>query len=149
MNISVNNLYRKKVRRARVRTIVNDHCSELALLQEGLELGLILSNMAHDAWALFLEDASAPGKFRYQLFTKKGFGKHVTHNSLGEALEDAYGLGYRFPDEGSLDRVAGTDEWNTGMAVQAVADRYKRGDINWGQMCSLVEGINNPALTAH
>lgn len=143
MNTESNKVERQQLRRARVRIIVNERRATLDALREKLAVGLILANTARDSWALFLHDFSAPSKFRYQTFDAKGFLGHMIHNTLNEALEDAFQTGYRIPDEGALDRVACTEAWTVGMAIQAVRDRYNQGDITLDEMWTYLKEINS------
>lgn len=70
--------------------------------------------------AILLPDASSPGKYRYQMFDEHGFSAHSTHNSPEEAVADAARTGYHVPNPGILDKLAGTDEWAHGMAINAI-----------------------------
>lgn len=143
------NLKRNEARWARVKAIVHERREMLNALRKILRLGLILTNTDHDSWALFLEDASTQGKVRYQTFDAKGFHGHLTHNNLDEALQDAFQSGYRYPDDGALERVAGTPEWETGMAIQSVRDDYNRGKITWDQMFARIAEINDAVPVEH
>ena len=110
----------KRHRMRKLRAMEQD--SSLEKLQSGLKLGMTLVNNAQDSWAILLEDASDPGKFRYQCFDASGFCSHHTRNSLKEALNDAFVSGYRYQVEGVLDRISNTEEWVLGMAAEAACN---------------------------
>lgn len=122
-----------------------EQASALEKLVSDLKIGMTLTNNAHNAWAILLEDASNPGQHRYQCFDSKGFSSHHTFKTLHEALKEAFLCGYRTQDDGALDRIAITPEWARGMAVQAIRDRYNSGQINWEEMLQLIREVDSVA----
>lgn len=120
----------------------NEQASALANLESKLEIGMTLTNNAHDAWAILLEDASNPGQHRYQCFDAKGFSSHHTFKTLHEALKEAFACGYRTQDDGALDRLSITPEWAKGMAIQAIRDKYNSSQIDWNRMLELIRELD-------
>lgn len=130
-------------RRQRVKKLLDERNDQLNSLRKLLTLGLTLSNKDKESWAIFLEDASAPGEVRYQTFDKRGFSGHYTFHDLDSALKDAFTSGYRYVDDGALDRVSLTDEWNCGMAIQYIRDQYNAGKLSWDDMFSKINQITS------
>ena len=93
--------------------------------------GTELSDKDGKRHAVLLPDASNPGKYRYQMFDDRGFSAHSTHDTPEDAVADAVSAGYHVPNPGVLDRLAGTDEWAHGMAVNAVMQAHNSGQIDW------------------
>ena len=93
--------------------------------------GTELSNKDGRRHAILLPDASNPGKYRYQMFDERGFMSHSTHDTPEDAVADAVSQGYHVHNPGILDRLAGTDEWAHGMAVNAVMQAHNGGQIDW------------------
>lgn len=93
--------------------------------------GTELSDKEGKRHAVLLPDASEPGKYRYQMFDDRGFSAHSTHDTPEDAVADAVSAGFHVPNPGVLDRLAGTDEWAHGMAVNAVMQAHNSGQIDW------------------
>lgn len=88
-------------------------------------------------WAVILPDASAPGMYRYQIFSASGFLSHHTFATVDQAIFDAYNCGFRhLAPMDTLDKLSDKPEWNKGMAVAAVIH-----DINSGRL-SMISGLN-------
>lgn len=118
----------------------------LELLMDSLCCGMTLSNSAGDQFVIFLEDASSPGKFRYQCFDAKGFYSHSTHNTLEEALRDAFNSSFRILcDDNVLDRLSCTVEWSRGVARQGIRDKYNSGQIGWDEMLEMMREVDSVA----
>lgn len=121
----------------------HEQACALAILKYELELGMTLKNTNNDGWVLLLEDASSPNHFRYQCFDALGFASHHTFNTLEEALTEAFNSGYRYKDDSNvLDRLSKTNEWNRGMAIQAIRDKYNSGKIDWNRMLELMREMD-------
>lgn len=93
--------------------------------------GTELSNTDGRRHAILLPDASNPGKYRYQMFDERGFMSHSTHDTPEEAVADAALSGYHVHNPGILDKLAGTDEWSHGMAINAIMQAHNGGQIDW------------------
>lgn len=81
-----------------------------------LNEGLTLLNRKRSNWAVLLRDASAPGKYRYQLFDETGFKEHYTFETLELAFMDAVANGYWERDMGALDRLFKSEVWVHGVS---------------------------------
>jgi hypothetical protein len=107
----------------------NQSTYNLKQLKQKLSLGLTLTNNTHDQWTVFLEDASHPGKYRHQTFRKYGFAGHSTHDSLDEALNDAFNRGFCCVDESALDRACTCADWNKGPNFSELLESFKAKEI--------------------
>lgn len=94
-------------------------------------LGLTLKHQDRDAWGVLTEDASEPGRFRWTQFQRDGFTGHCTHDTpelcLGDMLDD----GYTVLDQGALDRLCVTREWQRGSQITAIIQACNAGHMSW------------------
>ncbi|KZX78276.1 hypothetical protein A3715_10435 [Oleiphilus sp. HI0009] len=125
-------------RKSRVKNILAQKDAVKSRLKEGM----VLANSQRNLWAMFLKDASTPGQFRYQLFDVHGFYSHMTFNSLEEAFNDAFLCGFRYPEEGVLDRLISKKEWKAGSRRDIERNRYNAGEISFEEMMARFKKIN-------
>lgn len=117
------------------------------LLQRHLEQakaegrGYTLKHGQRDAWAMYLMDATEPGKHRLQEFQRDGFIGHVTEDTLEACIGRMVDLGYVVPDPKALERVGQTLEWSRGCEVVSLIARCNAGDISWEEACRRREEI--------
>lgn len=93
--------------------------------------------------AILLPDASSPGKYRYQMFDERGFSAHSTHNTPEEAVADAASQGFHVHNPGILDKLAGTDEWAHGMAINAVMQAHNSGQLGWAEAMDKIKALHD------
>lgn len=98
-------------------------------------VGLTFKHRSNESWGILLEDASQPGRYRWQQFKTDGFTGHCTHDTpelcLGDMLDD----GYVEHDPGALDRLAATTEWQRGMEIVALIQACNAGQISFEEAC--------------
>jgi len=104
--------------------------------------GTELSTEDGQRHAIFLPDASSPGKYRYQMFDANGFSAHSTHDTPEKAVADAVQSGYHVHNPGILDRLAGTEEWAHGMAISAVMQAHNSGQMSWSEAMDEIRRLN-------
>ncbi|MEY8688472.1 MAG: hypothetical protein AB9M53_01150 [Leptothrix sp. (in: b-proteobacteria)] len=92
---------------------------------------------------ILLPDASNPGKYRHQMFDHRGFMSHSTHDTPEEAVADAARQGFRVHNPGILDKLAGTDEWAHGMAVNALIQAHSSGQMTYAEMIDKVNRLQD------
>lgn len=92
--------------------------------------GVELGNASGTQFVVFLPDASVPGAFRYSNFDESGFFAHATFKTYGEALEAAWGNGYRVESAGALNRLCLTDRWAAGSKVTLLIQQVNLGKIS-------------------
>lgn len=93
--------------------------------------GLELSHTDGQRHVVFLPDVSSPGKYRYQMFDKRGMMSHSTHDTPEEAVAEAARDGFTAHNPGVLDRLASTEEWEEGMAINALIQKQASGLITY------------------
>jgi hypothetical protein len=88
--------------------------------------GSVIKNKSGQG-ALFLPDASEPGRYRYSEFDSSGFFGHRTFDTAQEALFDAWDFGYRYPVSADfLENLAVSEKWSAGMEnVHFIAQQNK------------------------
>lgn len=89
--------------------------------------GTELRNTDGKRWTVLMPDATEQGKYRHQMFDERGFTGHSTHDTPEEAVADAAQRGYANHDAGALDRLAGSDEWSHGMAINGIIQTMNEG----------------------
>ena len=96
-------------------------------------IGLELAHKDHPSWAVILPDASSVGKYRYQAFSKDGFYAHVSRDTVVEILLEAVSDGFTEPDNGALERLAGTSQWRKGLRVTDLLTAVNAGRMTHEQ----------------
>lgn len=110
--------------------------------------GTELSDDEGKRHAILLPDASSPGKYRYQMFDEHGFSAHSTHDSPEEAVADAARSGFHVPNPGILDKLAGTDEWAHGMAINAIVQAINGGQMSHKEGMEKIHQLNQERAAA-
>lgn len=83
-------------------------------------------------YGFVLPDASQEGAFRYQLFDKKGFFFHSTHNTADEAILELCESGYcELVPEDTLDKLSQTRDWKFGTEALALRQAVESGVMTW------------------
>jgi hypothetical protein len=77
------------------------------------------------------EDASDPGRYRWTQFQRDGFTGHCTHDTPELCLGDMVDEGYIVPDQGALERLYGTPEWERGTRITAIIQACNAGLMSW------------------
>ena len=103
--------------------------------------GLELSHKDGRRHVIFLPDASNPGKYRYQMFDERGMMSHSTHDSPEEAVADAASSGYTEHNPGVLDRLASTETWEEGMAINALIQAHGSGQFDYREMIRRMQEV--------
>lgn len=103
--------------------------------------GLELSHKDVRRHVIFLPDASNPGKYRYQMFDARGMMSHSTHDSPEEAVADAASSGYTVHNPGVLDKLASTEEWEEGMAINALIQAHGSGQFGYPEFVKRVKAV--------
>jgi hypothetical protein len=94
-------------------------------------LGLTLKHRNREAWCVLTEDASAPGRYRWTQFQRDGFTGHCTHDTPELCLGDMMDDGYTVLDQGALERLCGTPEWQRGSEITAIIQACNAGLMSW------------------
>ena len=100
----------------------------------GQLLGLELSDMHGERFAVLLEDASEPGRYRAQYYDARGFSGHATRDTLQAVLEEIVLDGYRVPAPGAMQRLCQTHEWAMGTFVTHLIDKVNAGQLTYQAM---------------
>lgn len=91
-------------------------------------------------YCVILEDATEPGRFRYQSFNQTGFIGHATRDTTDEVLLEAFRDGYREIDtSGALERFVRTAEWEKGSLINDLVRRVNVGELSHEQANTLYE----------
>lgn len=93
--------------------------------------GVQLSNAGGNQFAIFLPDASEPGRFRFSLFDLGGFFNHSTYDSYPEALAGAWEQGYRKRVYNKLESLCVRSEWAKGSHRTALIQQHNLGKIDY------------------
>jgi hypothetical protein len=82
-------------------------------------------------WMMILRDASSPGNWRTQSFDAVGFSGHMTFATKALAIEAAAQAKYTVRDDGALDRLQDTPEFQRGLFVTDVTRLWNLGEITF------------------
>jgi hypothetical protein len=106
--------------------------------------GTELSNKDGRRHAVLLPDASEPGRYRYQIFDQNGMVSHHTEDTAEQAVADAAAQGFYIPATGILDRLASTDVWAHGMAINAIIQSHNAGLTSWEDAHAQIQALDKP-----
>lgn len=93
--------------------------------------GYTLKHESRDAWAMYLHDATEPGKHRWQEFQADGFLGHATEDTLDACIGRMVDNDYVVEDPLALVRVAGTLVWSRGCEILSLIAKCNAGDLSW------------------
>lgn len=111
------------------------------LLEEtgGAIEGVELSNSSGTQFAIFLPDASEPGRFRYSCFDNRGFFNHATFDSYSDALSGAWSAGFRTRVFNQLESLCTLSEWYRGSKHTALIQQHNLDKITYGEFLKALE----------
>lgn len=101
---------------------------------QGQLLGLELQDAKQQRFAVILEDASEPGRYRAQYFDANGISGHATRNSAEEVLEELVRDGYRELASGAMQRLSQTREWSLGTLMANLIAQVNAGRLTYRAM---------------
>lgn len=107
--------------------------------------GLVIKRSEVEIGAVFLPDASEPGRFRFSEFDSRGFFAHQTFDDYKEAFFAAWSQGYRELSSVSwFESLSQTDNWSQGMDLVNKIALWNRGDKKaFDEPPSLKENVLN------
>ena len=106
--------------------------------QNGDLSGVQLSNKMGSQFAVFLPDASEPGRVRYSCFDSRGFFSHTTFDTYADALKGAWIEGFTEPAGGTLEKLSLTDMWQAGSQRTALIMELNTGMISYYDYLKMV-----------
>lgn len=95
--------------------------------------GLQLGNKAGTQFALFLPDASEPGRYRASFFDARGFYGHSTRDSYESLLDEAFQDGYREEAPGKLEALSATEDFAKGNELVGQIQAVNAGRMSWAE----------------
>lgn len=98
--------------------------------------GVQLANTSASQFAVFLPDASEPGRVRYSCFDKRGFFSHATYDTYQQALDGAWLAGFRIEVENRLQTLCMTEDWSEGSKITAAIQLVNAGKLTKAQFLS-------------
>ncbi|MFL1449289.1 hypothetical protein ACI77O_12910 [Pseudomonas tritici] len=124
-------------------SFVEGACAELEAQQVVLDamfnlfdergLGAIYRDR-YQQYGFVLADAGQEGAFRYQLFDKRGFFGHSTHDTADEAIVELCANGYvELQPDDTLAIMSQTRDWKFGTEKLAVRTALEMGRKTWQQ----------------
>jgi len=110
-----------------------DFKESLLTRTDGDLMGVQLQNGAGNQFAVFLPDASEPGRFRVSYFDDRGFYGHTTRDTYKAALDEAWTDGFRSEAKGKLEELASTEAFAKGNELASLIAQVNRGDLTHAQ----------------
>lgn len=105
-----------------------DFMEDLLQRYQGDLAGVELMNRRGDQFAMFLPDATEPGRLRCSYFDERGFYGHATRDSYEELIKEAWGDGFRKETSGQLNRLAVTESFIAGNEFTTKVMRVNAGE---------------------
>jgi hypothetical protein len=90
--------------------------------------GIELMNRGGERFAVFLPDATEPGRLRCSYFDERGFYGHTTRDSYEELIKEAWVDGFRKETSGQLNRLAVMDSFIAGNEFTTKIMRVNAGE---------------------
>lgn len=118
----------KRLAQRTVRRIEGDAFrSGIIQKMNGNLTGLELSNLSCTQFALFLPDASEPGRVRFSCFDEHGFFGHSTFDTYEEALRAAWADGFKKESTQMINKLCVTEKWRKGSEFTALIQQHNLG----------------------
>jgi hypothetical protein len=107
-------------------------CRDIIESNAGSAVGVELAFRAPDrmCYCAILEEPDRSGRGRIVYFDEGALHRHHVCGSPEEALERAIAQGYVERADGTMDRLATSQEWRRGSAYGDLARRYARGELD-------------------
>ncbi|TDX26773.1 hypothetical protein DFO67_11538 [Modicisalibacter xianhensis] len=102
--------------------------------RQGQLLGLEFQDAKQQRFAVILEDASEPGRYRAQYFDANGISGHATRDSAEEVLEELVRDGYRELAPGAMQRLSQTRDWSLGTLMANLIAQVNAGRMTYRAM---------------
>lgn len=99
----------------------------------------IVRHECDDQWLMILPDVSGEGRWRLQSFDRKGFCGHMVFGSKFEAIRLAAQQRHTVRDDGALDRLQDTPEFQIGLYAAEQLMLHNRGQISFEAYCKNVK----------
>jgi len=91
----------------------------------------IVKHHQQDQWFMILPDVSGHGRWRLQSFDLSGFSGHMVFSCKVQAIHEAASLRFTVRDDGALERLQDTPDFQIGLfAVEQLA-LHNRGAISF------------------
>jgi len=103
--------------------------------------GVQLTTPSGKQGALFLPDATEPGRVRVSYFDERGFFGHLTRDSYEALLNEAWVDGFREETHGLLEQWMTLDSFNEGNEVVSLIAQVNRGQITHQEYLEQVNTI--------
>lgn len=112
---------------AKVRS---EKAEAVKLIGEVIEFAIVKHHQ-EDQWFMILPDVSGHGRWRLQSFDLRGFSGHMLFSCKVQAIHEAASLRYTVRDDGALERLQNTPDFQIGLfAVEQLA-LHNRGAISF------------------
>jgi len=95
--------------------------------------GGVLRHEGGKRYVMVLPDVDGGGKWRIQRFDKDGFSGHEVFKDQAEATQAAINEGFKTRDDGALDAMQATPEWDRGMAAADIIRRVNGKEISFAE----------------
>ena len=100
-----------------------------------------LRHRSREEWAIFLADASEPGRFRYQVFSRDGFLMHCTSDTPAQSVEEALEGGFIHPDPEAPGLIFTTGRFQDGNEVTSIIAELSARKISESEADARYEAI--------
>lgn len=98
-----------------------------------IEYIAIVKHRTGECWTMILEDVSGEGRWRCQSFDTKGFSGHMVFESKDEAIRNAAMMNFTVRDDGALDRLQDTLDFQAGLFSTEQIALLNRGEIDFSE----------------
>jgi GNAT superfamily N-acetyltransferase len=105
------------------------HFRAISSIGEVGECAIVRSASGRAQWKMILRDASEPGKWRTQSFDERGFSGHKSFDTQELAIKDAAETGFSVRDDGALDRIQDSHQFQRGIFVTDLIARVNAGKL--------------------
>jgi len=103
----------------------------------------IVKHHQDDQWFMILPDVSGNGRWRLQSFDQRGFSGHMVFSCKVQAIHEAASLRFTVRDDGALERLQDTPEFQIGLfAVEQLA-LHNRGAISFDEYLQNVRAFTD------
>lgn len=108
---------------------------------QGQPIGVECKSATSHRWAFVIKNVDSEHTLRVIYFDESGFSGHTVYQTIEKAVGEMLSEGFTQIDQGALDRLAATHQWQIGMQRSAIKQLHQHGLISWTEMLIQMESV--------
>lgn len=125
----------------------SDQAARIERIGRFEDVAIVRHQKDENRWQMILRDVSGGDAWRTQSFDRKGFYSHMVFKNKAEAIKDAAQHGFTIRDDGILDRLQDTPEFQEGLFMVEQMTLLNSGRINFSEFNTRMHNYRNEAAS--